>query len=252
MIDDSAKLKKRLAELYERALDTYCYTYTSFLGLAEQSALSELQREYSGMKYSAFRGVEGAERVIIRFGDCEEIGYEEPYPIAVLKISPKSKKFADALSHRDFLGALMNLGIERECLGDIAIVDNEAYLFCLESIADYISGSLTRIKHTEITVMTVDTLPDAPLYKTERRTVQISSERLDAIIARVFSLSREDAQRLFAKGLVFLSGKEITSPSRAPLKNEVVSVRGHGRFIYLGEKSLSKKGKINAEVEIYV
>ena len=146
----------------------------------------------------------------------------------------------------------MNLGIERRCLGDIAIIDNVGYLFCLSDIADYISESLTRIKHTEVTVSKIDTVPDGELYKTERRTIQASGERLDAIIAKVFSLSRDDAQRLFAKRLVFLSGREVESVSKVPKADEVVSVRGYGRFIYHGVQSLSKKGKLNIEVDVYI
>ena len=87
-------------------------------------------------------------------------------------------------------------------------------------------------------------LPEGELYKTEELTVQISSERLDAVIARVFSLSREDAQSLFSKRLVFASGREIESTSYSPKEGEKISVRGYGRFIYRGVKNLSKKGKL--------
>lgn len=249
MIDESELIKRRLVELYERAVGTSCYTYTDFLGLMEQSLLSET---LGYARFTAFGGADGAERVVVRFGDSEDIGYDEPFPISILKISPKSKKFADTLTHRDFLGSLMNLGIERRCLGDIVIIDNEGYLFCLEGIADYIVESLTRIKHTEVVLSKIDALPDGELYKTERRTVQANGERLDGIIAKVFSLSRDDAQRLFSRGLVFLSGREISSPSKLPREGEVVSVRGHGRFIFRGTKSLSKKGKLNIEIDLYV
>ena len=249
MSDEGELIKKRLVELYERAERSSYYTYTDFLGLMEQSLLGEA---LGFAKYRAFGGAEGAERVVVRFGDEDDIGYDEPFPISILKISPKSQKFADKLSHRDFLGSLMNLGIERRCLGDIAIIDNVGYLFCLSDIADYISESLTRIKHTEVTVSKIDTIPSGELYKTERRTVQASGERLDAIIAKVFSLSRDDAQRLFAKRLVFLSGREVDSVSKVPKAGEVVSVRGYGRFIYRGVQSLSKKGKLNIEVDVYI
>ena len=249
MSDEGELIKKRLVELYERAERSSYYTYTDFLGLMEQSLLGEA---LGFAKYRAFGGAEGAERVVVRFGDEDDIGYDEPFPISILKISPRSQKFADKLSHRDFLGSLMNLGIERRCLGDIAIIDNMGYLFCLSDIADYISESLTRIKHTEVTVSKIDTIPSGELYKTERRTVQASGERLDAIIAKVFSLSRDDAQRLFAKGLVFLSGREVDSVSKTPKADEVVSVRGYGRFIYRGVQSFSKKGKLNIEVDLFI
>ena len=146
----------------------------------------------------------------------------------------------------------MNLGIERDCLGDIVIIDNVGYLFCKESIAAFITDELFRVRHTEVTVKEITELPEGELYKTEKLTVQIASERLDAVIARVFSLSREEAQTLFSKRLVFASGREIDSASYSPKEGEKISVRGHGRFIYNGVVSLSKKGKLNVTVEKYV
>ena len=124
MSDEGELIKKRLIELHERAERSSYYTYTDFLGLMEQSLLVEA---LGFAKYKAFGGAVGAERVVVRFGNEEDIGYDEPFPISILKITPKSQKFADKLSHRDFLGSLMNLGIERRCLGDIAIIDNAIY-----------------------------------------------------------------------------------------------------------------------------
>lgn len=252
MNDETELLKKRFAELAAKSYNAGIFTFTDFLGLAEQAAFDTVRAKLGGVKYTAFGGADGAERVMLRFGDEGDLGYEVPFPITALKISPKDKKFAERLTHRDFLGSLLNLGIERSFLGDIVIIDNVGYLFCKEGIADYICSELFRVRRTEVTVSVIEDLPEGELYKTEEVTVQISSERLDAVIARVFSLSREDAQNLFAKRLVFASGREIQSTSYSPKEGEKISVRGHGRFIYRGAKSLSKKGKINVLIEKYV
>ena len=252
MTSDVELLKKRFLELGRKSYNAGIFCFTDFLGLAEQSAFSEIKRELGGIKYSAFGGVEGAERVIIRFGDEDELGYSLPYPIAIIKSEPASQKFADKLSHRDFLGAILNLGIERDKLGDIAIIDNVGYIFAHEDISGYVADSLTRVKRTDVRSSIITELPEGELFRTERRTVQISGERLDAIIAKLFSLSREDAQSLFKKRLVFAEGREIDSPSYTPKQGEKISVRHHGRFIYLGTTSLSKKGKLNVSVDLYV
>ena len=252
MTADTELIKKRLVELGRKSYNSGIFTFTDFLGLAEQSAFSEVKRELGGIPYEVFGGAEGAERVIIRFGSEEELGYSMPYPISIIKVEPQSRKYADRLTHRDFLGALLNLGIERHTLGDIVIIDNVGYIFALESIAPYIADSLIKVRRTDVSASIITELPEGELYRTERKTVQISSERLDAVIARVYSLSREDAQALFKKRLVFADGREIDSTSYAPKKNEKISVRGHGRFIYIGRQSLSKKGKLNVAVEMYV
>lgn len=252
MTADTELIKKRLVELGRKSYNSGIFTFTDFLGLAEQSAFSEVKRELGGIPYEVFGGAEGAERVIIRFGSEEELGYSMPYPISIIKVEPQSQKYADRLTHRDFLGSLLNLGIERHTLGDIVIIDNVGYIFALESIAPYIADSLIKVRRTDVSVSIITELPEGELYRTERKTVQISSERLDAVIARVYSLSREDAQALFKKRLVFADGREIDSTSYAPKENEKISVRGHGRFIYIGRQSLSKKGKLNVAVEMYV
>jgi RNA-binding protein YlmH len=95
-------------------------------------------------------------------------------------------------------------------------------------------------------------LQDIELFRTERVNIQLSGERLDAAVAKVFSLSRDDAQALFRRGLVFASGKEIESVSYVPKPDEVISVRGFGRFIYRGPFGTSKKGKLNVAVDKYV
>lgn len=252
MTPDYELIKKRFIELAKKSYHSSIFTFTDFLGLAEQSAFNEIKKEIRGIPYEAFGGADGAERVVIRFGSEEEIGYSLPYPISVIKIQPLSPKFADKLTHRDFLGAILNLGIERDTLGDILIIDNVGYVFALESIAPYIADGIMKIKRTDVSAEIVSELPEGALYKTERKTVQISGERLDAVIAKVFSLSREDAQLLFKKRLIFADGREIDSPSYTPKPNEKISVRGHGRFIYLGTQSLSRKGKLNVAVELYL
>lgn len=252
MTDEVELLKKRFIELANRAYNSGIFTFTSFLGLSEQSAFSEVKRALGSIPYAAFGGAVGTERVVIRFGSEEELGYEMPFPISVIKAEPASQKYADKLTHRDFLGSILNLGIEREMLGDIVIIDNVGYIFALDSIAPYIEENLVRVKHTDMHTEIVTELPEGELFRTESRTVQAVGERLDAIVAKVFCLSRDDAQTLFKKRLVFASGKQIDSASYIPKENEVISVRGHGRFIYRGCVSLSKKGKMNIKVDVYV
>ena len=251
MTDDLELLKKRFLELARKSFNAGIFTFTDFLGLAEQAAFAEIKKELRGLNYEAFGGADGAERVIIRFGSEDEIGYSMPFPISVIKAEPVSQKYADKLTHRDFLGAILNLGIERDVLGDIVIIDNVGYIFAKDDIAGYIAEGLIKVRRTDVTASICDSLPEGQLYHTERKTVQISGERLDAVIAKVFSLSREDAQLLFKKRLVFADGKHIDSTSYTPKENEKISVCGHGRFIYIGCQSYSKKGKMNVLIDLY-
>ena len=251
MSDELELLKRRFVELARRAYNSGIFTFTDFLGLAEQTAFAEVSREIFGIEYVKFGGAEGAERVMIRFGSEGDLGYSMPFPISLIKVEPLSQKYAEKLSHRDFLGAIMNLGIERDTMGDIVIIDNVGYIFVKEDMAAYIADSLTKVRRTDVKSEVTETLPGGELYRTERRNVQANGERLDALVAKVFSLSREEAQSLFKKRLVFADGRQIDSTSYIPKPNEKISVRGHGRFIYVGPQSLTRKGKMNIAVEVY-
>ena len=251
-MNEETLLEGRLSELCRKSFERDIFTFSDFLGLAEQTVLKKASKGYASSHVTLFGGASGCERVMARFGDPQVIGWEEPFPIVCLRIAPKSQKFADALTHRDFLGALMNLGFKREMIGDIPIFENEGYLFCEEKMAEHILSSLTEVKRTAVKVERVDEIPEGDLFRTETVTVQIQSERLDAVIAKVFSLSREDAQGYFAKSLVFVNGASIESTSHTPKIGDKISVRTKGRFIYGGPVSLSKKGKLNVKIEKFV
>ena len=124
--------------------------------------------------------------------------------------------------------------------------------FVKDDMCDYISSELHRIKHTEVKISAITEIPEGELFKTERVRVQVSGERADAVVAKLFSLSRDEAKLLFERSLVFINGRECTSPAATPKQNDVISVRGHGRFIYRGYETLSKKGKLNIDVDLYV
>lgn len=251
-MEEDKLLKKRFLELARKSYNGGYYTFTDFLGLAEQTYFSDILTELCGIKYTAFGGAEGAERVMIRFGNPEELGYEEPFPIVCIKAEPAAPKFADKLTHRDFLGALLNLGIERSTLGDIPIIDNVGYIFAKRDIAPFIISELTRVKRTDVRLSEISELPDGELYRTERRRIQAVGERIDAIIAKLYGLSREESLSLFKKRLVYIDGRLCENNSRCPKENAVVSVRGYGRFIYRAYESTTKKGKLNIELDVYI
>ena len=244
-------LYKRFIELSRKSDNGY-FLFSDFLGLSEQSVFNEAKLKFGRGRYTVFGGAEGCERVMIRFGDPEELGYEEPFPIKIILVEPKAPKFADKLTHRDFLGAILNLGIERKAIGDIVIIDNSGYVFVKDDMADYVASSLERIKRTDVKASVTDSLPDTELFKTERRSIQLTSERIDAAISKIYSISRDESLSLFKKRLVFVSGRVCENNSYTPKENDVISVRGYGRFIYRSPVSTSRKGKLNVEVDVYV
>ena len=231
---------KRFNELYARANEKNYITFTDFLNLEEQSVLNNER-----LPHGEFGGYPHAERIVAAFGGDGE------YPIDVVKISPAMQKFADKLSHRDFLGALMNLGIKRELLGDILIKDNEAYLFCLNGISEYICDNLDRVKHTTVRCAVIDALPDGAVTEPEESEINVSSQRADALIAAVYKLSRKACSELFAADRVFVNSRLCTNPSHTVKEGDIVSVRKFGRFQLCSQIRTTKKNREVLSVKIY-
>jgi len=247
----AGEMEERFRELAEKAWSQGVYRFTHFLDLAALDAYHRVEKNLPPVGRTLFGGAEGCERQMIRFGDAENCGYEAEFPIACLKIAPVSAKYAEELGHRDYLGALMSLGIERELLGDIVIREDCTYLFCEEHIADYIADSLTEVRRTRVRAERTENLPEGELYKTRRVVTQLSSQRLDALIAHVYKMSRSEAQSLFPSGKVFVNGRMCESPGYTPKEGEIISVRGSGRMRYAGVDSVSKKGRENTVVDVY-
>lgn len=255
MAQDSEKeiqqLKNRFHDLADKSFQQGIFTFTGFLGLSEQDVF---WREEAALRYAGcllYGGCEGADRVVARFGNAEELGYELPFPIVCIHIEPLLQKFADQLSHRDFLGALMNLGIERSTIGDIKVGDKQAYLFCLESIAGFICENLVQIKHTYVRCTITDDFEGIPQEEPERISVQVQSMRADAVLAKAYNLSREKSLALFRAGKVYVNGRLCENNSRLLKSGETVNARGFGKLRVSGEPQRTRKGKLAVEVAVY-
>lgn len=226
------------------------YSFSDFLGLAEQSDFHAQIREFDALPWALFGGAENCERVMLRIGDEETLGYSEPWPIRTLEIAPKNRKFADPLTHRDFLGAILHLGLERDTIGDIFIEDNVGYVFCTDKVAAYLTQELDRVKHTSVVCREIEELPELKRSKPEEKFIQTSSLRIDLIIAKVYNLSRNAAQELFPARKVFVDGRLCENNSRELCPGEIVSVRGFGRLSLKEERGLSRKGKHNLVMSV--
>jgi|GEM_PF-277252 len=120
-MNEEQLLKRKIIDTANQAFNHNIYTYTNFLSINELSSVNKMSNELSFIPYDEWGGNPVCERKIIRFGSEELYGYDAGYPISTIRISPLSVKFAEQLNHRDYLGAIMNLGIERELVGDIII-----------------------------------------------------------------------------------------------------------------------------------
>lgn len=243
--------RKRLEELAKKSYNNSQYLFTGFLSAAELDVYYQLARDLAFVSSDVYGGTADCERVMIRFGNEELCGYEENFPIACIEIAPLIEKFGEELSHRDYLGALMNLGIERSTLGDIVILGKRAFLFCTDKMAPYIIKNLDKVRHTSVSCKMADKVPQSTVTRFEHKTIQVQTTRVDSIIAKVYNLSRSESVELFRAKKVFVNGRLNEHNSGQLNSEDKVSVRGYGRFQFVGVSGETRKGKRNVEVAIY-
>lgn len=248
-------IRSRIKDLAERAYKQNAYTFSNFMTPAMLGIVDELRQELSYVGYSIFGGNENCERQIVCFGNEEMFGYPPTFPISIIKVEPLIEKFSDALNHRDFLGAIMNLGIERDVVGDILVKDNKrAYIFCLDSISDYILESLTKIKHTTVMCSLISSQEElselAPTLKDI--SLIVSAPRFDAIVAGVAKLSRNEAASLFKAKKVTLNGRLCEKNSTILKENDIFSIRGFGKYKYLYSGGETRKGRMYIYLQQYI
>ncbi len=246
MNEDELQIK-RFRELADKAYARDICLFTNFLNLNELDLFYRTITTYNYVNTDTFGGALYCERKIIRFGNLDT-----PYPICCIHIRPVLKKFADTLTHRDFLGALIHLGIKRETLGDILICENEAYVFCLDSIADFIIDNLDRVKHTVIKCQKTDTIPETIIYNIAERKLNVASLRLDAIIGEVYELSRSQSQQTLHDKKVFVNGRLCENNSYTVKSDDTITVRGMGKFIFGTIMNTTKKGRFNVIVKVFI
>lgn len=165
----------------------------------------------------------------------------------------KGKAFSDSVvfEHRKILGTIMSLGISREKFGDIFITDRAFYVYASGKFEKFLLDNLTRIGSELVQLTKRENLNTAfkPRYK--ENTVVTSSTRLDAVVSKVFSLSRNDSRELVEKGQIKVNGVYVYKPDCNIFINDVISVRKYGKFKIYGLEGYSRKGNEVLQVRIY-
>lgn len=232
--------QKRMEELASRAARTGITQLTSFL-TPSQLVQADISARQEGVCIQAWGGVLDAERRIAAF--CGSMDDEPQWPIALIAFEWNAK--FGALSHRDLLGSLMALGIDREKFGDLFIAEDKAYAVVHEHIADYVLGSIDRVGKVPVCAKTL--LETPPLLASQGESVYctVASLRLDALLCAVWKLSRSAAQSLIASGKVQVDYRLALHPDCFMKENMIVSLRGRGRCKLIEIVGKTKKDRIS-------
>lgn len=237
-------------EWVERAAGQHAVKRTDFLDPRQSFILSSLANR-AEVNLRLDGGYDGAERrrAIItpdyRNADDEDTG------IRVLSVTPADTKFA-ALEHGDYMGAILGLGIKRDKIGDIHVLENGCHILVAAEISDYFDLHLKQVHrvHVHTDILPLETLQVSQVSM-EEIGLSVASLRLDGIVGDVWHLSRAKALVPIKAGRCRVNWKTEEDPSR-PLKDgDVVSLQGFGRFKVLETEGLTKKGRVRIRVGKY-
>lgn len=230
------KLIERLSDLMDQVERSYQPMITSFLTPLEQ----DVAKRFIGNRFSyqLYGGYEGAENCRLKLFPIYQ---EMDSDLEIVTLKAKLHPRYDHITHRDVLGAMMKLGIERDVFGDILVREDALYLYVSKHMAEYFMLSLNRVRHTNIHLEVSNEVLEVKQDYQEFHHV-VASLRLDVIISACIRVSRVKAKEMIQKGLVKINHVVLEQCDRICNNNSTISIRGYGRFTYVETTHITKKG----------
>ncbi|AHM56783.1 putative RNA-binding protein YlmH [Peptoclostridium acidaminophilum DSM 3953] len=229
----------------QAVMKTHEIKTTDFLNPYELKSSGDVLNSLKGeISYITYGGYEGAERKCISimpwYATADSV---DDVPIRCIEVNG-SFKFSE-ISHRDYLGSLMGLGIKREKIGDILVHENKCHIIVKTEICDYIVSSFTGVAKYKVScsVIGLDSIL-VPKAESRQKKFTVASNRLDCILAGVYNISRSDAAKLIEGDHVKVDFEPAGSASKAVSEGSVVSVRGRGRFKVEEFGDVTRKGRM--------
>lgn len=245
-------LAARLEDMCALAGKRGCAVFSSFLNDREQYDAAALLGRRHGISLTFWGGSDACARRMLGVSPYEdEPAAPEEFPIYSLTLSYRK---ADKPDHRDILGSVMGLGLERDTVGDIFIGETAAAVYCTKTARDVILDTLVRVGRAGVSVS--DGLSDdaaeavRPAGFTEL-TVNIASQRADCIAAGITGLSREKAAAFIRSGSFMLNYAECDNISKPVSAGDVLTLRGYGKFIVSDDAVTTKKGRLRLTLKKY-
>ena len=245
---ENNELLKRARDLAERCERSGTVCVTGFLSPAEQYEIqSKLGFIPCGLVFHG--GGENCERAAAFF--LPDYMTEEMLDVSEYICAMKLKAYFGQPGHRDYMGALLGMGIGREWLGDIQVEGDTAYVFCMKSVLRHLLSIEKAGRYTvKASQVPLEEVP-ARKVETESLSFSVMSPRLDAVAAGLFHLSRTEAAKQIAAGNVSLNYAQCLKADCAVKEGDILSLKGKGKGSISGMGGTSRKGRLFVYGEIY-
>ncbi|MHB9094738.1 MAG: photosystem II S4 domain protein [Eubacteriales bacterium] len=228
------------------------YTAVSeFYDPYQQNLISPVLSKVPGISFVWDGGYPGAERKRLVIHPDYMTAGESDSELMVLSISGNLK--FQGLSHRDFLGAVLGLGIKREKVGDIIVNEGGCQVVVDRSIGDYITENLTKVHRVSVKVEKIapETI-EVPAEKVKEIFATVPSLRLDAVAAAGFGVSRTKIASVIAAENVKVNWAVTTNLAHGVKEGDIISIRGRGRTEITSVRGETKKGRISIVLKRYL
>ena len=244
-IDSEKIVSARLEDAIRMAETKNIPSFLGFLN-SQEFSICKSTLEKCNIKYSFSGGFDEAERVFVAV--LPDWADDVEFPFDALRFNYKD---VYKLSHRDFLGTLMSLGIERDKIGDIIVNKGEAFAFVSNSIAQFCVQNISKVGGVGVSTSLFDgdVLPNIN-FEIVLKTV--ASNRADCVVAAICSFSREKAKEFILSGNLIINHIVCENNSKLILNNDVLSVRKFGKFIVLSIDEKTKKGRNKLVLKKYI
>lgn len=244
--DEERYLSVHIADMQRLAQKSGVPRFSAFLNERE-AIVAECAVKGSLCFYGGYDGAMRRMCGVLEGTYAQELPPEAVFPVRAVTFSFRK---GDKLTHRDFLGALLALGIERKLLGDILVTEGCAVVFVHEIAEELVLG-VDKIGKTGVSAESGITKP-LPEQKIQRIDATVSSLRLDCVVSAAANTSREKSAALIKSGMVNADFLPCTNVSAVVKENTIISIRGSGRYRLAGISGETRKGRIRITVEKYV
>lgn len=249
MNEENTYIRKRLIDLSRQANRKGIVMFSNFLSVNEQTILQQNKHELD-CEYQMSGGYDYAERQMVAFIP-DALFYEWDYPMQCVRVNPSYPKFAEKLSHRDVLGALMSLGIERNTIGDLIVDDTDIFFFAKEEVVPYIVEQLSVIRHTVVNLQVEEGSQIDYVPHFEEKEAIVTSNRLDAVVAAICNVSRSASLRMIQEGKIFVNGAQSLHNTYYCKQGDILSIRGFGKVRFGETRGVTKKDRIRFSYQLF-
>lgn len=239
--DEDVLLRARVEDACELCERRSCPRFVGFLDEHKQAVARAVLHEKGIDNFAFYGGYDGAERTVLGvFPSFLPIDVAQ-FPLAAIGFR---YRLGAALSHRDFLGALLGTGIRREKLGDIVCGTGQTVVFVDEELAPFLADTVRKIGTEGVSIQYPFTESVAVTREVSEWRDTVASPRLDAVLKAALRCSREEAARRITAGLVACNHMPCEAVAHTVREGDVLSVRGAGRFIVAALGPPTKKGRL--------